>query len=45
MATVWDHLSVEELEERFGGCEDATASRQVTAFGTARAATRGAAQT
>ena len=27
MATVWDHLSVEELEERFVGCEDATASR------------------
>ena len=22
MATVWDHLSVEELEERFVGCED-----------------------
>ena len=27
MATVWDHLSVEELEDRFVGCEDATASR------------------
>ena len=27
MATVWDHLSVEVLEERFVGCEDATASR------------------
>ena len=27
MATVWDRLSVEELEERFVGCEDATASR------------------
>ena len=27
MATVWDHLSGEELEERFVGCEDATASR------------------
>ena len=27
MATVWDHLSVEELEERFVGCEDASASR------------------
>ena len=27
MATVGDHLSVEELEERFVGCEDATASR------------------
>ena len=27
MATVWDHLSVEELEERFVECEDATASR------------------
>ena len=27
MATVWDHLSVEELEERFVGCEDATPSR------------------
>jgi hypothetical protein len=26
MATVWDHLSVEELEELFVGC-DATASR------------------
>ena len=24
---VWDHLSVEELEERFVGCEDASASR------------------
>src|SRR6202045_501758 len=27
MATVCDHLSVEELEERFVGCQDATASR------------------
>src|ERR1700724_2660464 len=27
MATVGDHLSVEELEERFVGCQDATASR------------------
>ena len=27
MATVWDHLSGEELEERFVGCEDASASR------------------
>src|SRR5580700_1802505 len=27
MAAVCDHLSVEELEERFGGCQDATASR------------------
>lgn len=27
MATVCDHLSVEELEERYVGCEDATASR------------------
>ena len=27
MATVWDHLSGEELEERFLGCEDASASR------------------
>jgi transposase len=27
MATVCDHLSVEELEERFVGCRDATASR------------------
>src|ERR1700730_204644 len=26
MATVGDHLSVEEVEERFGGCQDATAS-------------------
>jgi transposase len=27
MATVFEHLSVEELEERFVGCQDATASR------------------
>ena len=27
MATVCDHLSVEELEERYVGCQDATASR------------------
>src|ERR1700720_3291255 len=27
MAAVCDHLSVEEVEERFGGCQDATASR------------------
>src|ERR1700737_4944334 len=27
MATVGDHLSVEEVEERFLGCQDATASR------------------
>jgi transposase len=27
MATVCDHLSVEELEERFVACQDATASR------------------
>jgi hypothetical protein len=27
MATVYDHMSVEELEERFVGCQDATASR------------------
>jgi transposase len=27
MATVCDHLSVEELEERFVGCQDAIASR------------------
>src|SRR6476659_7754124 len=27
MATVCDHLSVEELEERCVGCQDATASR------------------
>ena len=27
MATVCDHLSVEELEERFVGCQDVTASR------------------
>ena len=27
MATVCDHLSVEELEERFVGCQDAAASR------------------
>ena len=27
MATVCDYLSVEELEERFVGCQDATASR------------------
>jgi hypothetical protein len=27
MATVCDHLSVEELEERYVGCQDATAER------------------
>jgi transposase len=27
MATVFEHLSVEELDERFVGCQDATASR------------------
>jgi transposase len=27
MATVYEHLSVEELEERYVGCQDATASR------------------
>ena len=27
MATVCDHLSVEELEERYVGCQDATTSR------------------
>ena len=27
MARVCDHLSVEELEERYVGCQDATASR------------------
>ncbi len=27
MATVYEHLSVEELEERYVGCHDATASR------------------
>ena len=32
MATVWDHLSGEELEERFVGCEDASASRHFQAI-------------
>src|ERR1700704_573804 len=27
MATVYEHLSVEELEARYVGCQDATASR------------------
>jgi Winged helix-turn helix len=27
MATVLEHLSVEELEERYVGCQDATAAR------------------
>src|ERR1700747_3573203 len=29
MATVGEHLSVEELEERYVGCRDATASRHL----------------
>ncbi|MGH6934992.1 MAG: helix-turn-helix domain-containing protein [Methylocella sp.] len=32
MATVCEHLSVEELEERYGGCQDATASRHFQAI-------------
>jgi len=27
MATVYEHSSVEELEERYVGCQDAAASR------------------
>src|ERR1700674_3881482 len=32
MATVCEHLSVEELEERYAGCHDATASRHFQAI-------------
>src|ERR1700741_1470636 len=32
MATVCEHLSVEELEERYVGCQDATASRHFQAI-------------
>jgi len=39
MATVCDHLSVEELEERYVGCQDATASRHFQVIWLLRAAT------